>query len=143
MCVAAEVVIGVIEPDIASQQLLCPDNRVMYECRVLVGSVELIWTLPIASENPLRFSTASDIGSSREAQNGKFSANLTGLIEDSDDLYFMNSMLRIEPPLHSLNHSVLICTGGIQASPVSTSIMIALSGELLTVILDYVIALSY
>ena len=100
---------------------------------MLVGSTGLTWTLPTAGSDTLRFTVASEIGSSRSTDDGKFNATLTEKTEDSDpstDDFLLTSTLHVLPPLDELNGSTLSCAGGTVANPAEQSTTISLSGEL-------------
>ena len=119
----------VIEPDPASQQFLCPNQRVIYECRVLIEAFAISWILPIGDDTELR------LGGSRTTTNtsdGQFTAVLNvsehvGILGE----HMINSTIIIKPPLSDFNNSVLTCraitVGRINPANKST---ITLSGEL-------------
>lgn len=125
---AQEIFLEIIEPVPTYQPFPCPNQMVIYECRVFVGSTGLTWFLP-AGET-LSFSIASENGTSRSTVDGKFTAILTGKSDsgtDSEHL-FLNSTLQVQPPLSTLNGSVLLCAGGTLGNRVEISTTITLSG---------------
>ena len=88
-----------IEPDPASQRFLCPNRRVVYECRIVVpSSFGLSW---IIDSTILEFSANANV--------------------------LLNSTLLIQPPLHNLNGSLLTCKGGTAVDPVNNNITIAIT----------------
>ena len=102
----------------------------MYQCRVLVPSLGLTWTLP--NDGTLEFSGASNEGAVRPSPpgDGVYTATLTNKTEDDDpgtDRFFFTSTLLI---LETVNDTNLTCSGGTVANPVMTSTDIIVSGEL-------------
>ena len=128
-CVAAQdIVLERIEPD--HGQLPCPNQRVMYQCRVMIPSLGLSWTLP-NGDGTLQFSGLSNEGDVRPTPpgDGVYTATLTNMTEDGvpgSDLFFFTSTLLIT---ETVNGTSLICSGGTVANPVEDSTDIILSGE--------------
>ena len=121
--VAQEII---LEPDPIVQQSLCTNRQVIYECRILVGSTGLTWTLP-TSDN-LGFSVASQVGNTRSSSDDKFSATLTRKTEDDGtDDFLLTSTLQIQPPLDGQS---LRCAGGTVENPVDVSTTITAISEL-------------
>ena len=101
----------------------------MYQCRVMVPSSDLVWTLP-NGDGTLHFSTLSNEGDVRPTSpgDGVYTATLTSKTEDDDpDTYrvFFTSTLLI---LETVNDTSLTCAGGTVTNPVMTSTDIILSG---------------
>ena len=124
---AQDIVLERIEPD--HGQLLCPNQRVMYQCRILVPSSVLIWTLP-NGDGTLEFHILNSEGDVRLSppDDGVYTATLTSKTEDNDpgtDRFFFTSTLLI---LETVNDTSLTCTGGTVANPVENSADINLSG---------------
>ena len=121
-----------IEPDPASQQFPCPNQRVVYECRILVDSSELAWILPINGNDRLGFAGNEMSGITRSISDGKFIATLTESVQvegTAPPRYLINSTLHIQPPLDNLNSTSLTCVGGTTGHSVMETITITLSGE--------------
>ena len=118
------------EADLASQQFLCHDEEVVYECRILLPSAQMSWNIMSWNTEDiiLEFSARSQIGDTYTASDGKIIATLTGLIVSEDAFVFFNSTLSIEPPL--VNNSVVTCKGRTEENMVESSRDILLSGEL-------------
>ena len=100
----------------------------MYQCRVLVPSSGLAWTLP-NGDGTLQFSILSNVDDVRPTSpgDGVYTATLTNMTEDDDpgsDLFFFTSTLLI---LETVN-GTLTCSGGTGANPVEDSTDIVLSG---------------
>ena len=124
---AQDIVLERIEPD--HGQLPCPNQRVMYQCRVMVPSSGLTWTLP-NDDGTLQFSIISNEGDVRPTPLGYelYIATLTSKTEDGDpgsDLFFFTSTLLI---LETVNDTTVTCSGGTGANPVENSPDIILSG---------------
>ena len=116
----------VIEPDPASQQFPCPNQRVIYECRVL-EAFSITWVLPIST---LSVAGSLPIGFTRN--DGQFTVALNGSeIVGVKGAFNINSTILIKPPLGHFNNTVLTCRVGLLTA-VNPSIMstITLSGEL-------------
>ena len=127
---AQEITLEVIEPDPVSQPLPCPNQRVVYKCCILVPRVGLVWTVPTPGM-PLEFSVASMIGAMRNTPDGKFTANLTGRVDDTDpnsDNAIFNSTLLVQPPLDSVSGSAIVCEGS-GGNEVKGNITVTVSGE--------------
>ena len=136
--VAQEIVLEVIEPDPIVQQSLCTNRQVIYECRILVGSTGLTWTLP--TSDTLGFSVASQVGNTRSSSDDKFSATLTRKTEDDGtDDFLLTSTLQIQPPLDSLNGQSLRCAGGTVENPVDVSTTITAISKYLHQLYVYVV----
>ena len=123
---AQDIVLERIEPD--PGQLPCPNQRVMYQCQLLVPSSTLTWTLP-NDDGTLEFSILSNVGDVRPIPpgDGVYTATLTNKTEDGDpgtDRFFFASTLLI---LETVN-GTLTCLGGTGANPVENSTDIILSG---------------
>ena len=130
--VAQNITVELIEPDPTSQQFPCPNQTVIYECRVLVESSEIVWVLPTNDNANLRFLGTEMSGTTRSAPDGKFIATLIESVPvegTSPVRYLINSTLHIQPPLDNLNGSSLTCAGGTTGQPVMETITITLSGE--------------
>ena len=125
---AQDIVLERIEPD--PGQLPCPNQRVMYQCRILVPSYGLTWTLP-NDDGTLQFSILSNEGDVRPTppgDDGVYIATLTNKTEDDDpgtDRFFFTSTLLI---LETVNGTSLTCSGGTGANQVENSPDIILSG---------------
>ena len=122
-----DIVLERIEPD--PGQLPCPNQRVMYQCRVLVPSSGLTWTLP-NGDGTLEFSILSNVDDVRPTPpgDGVYTATLTSKTEDGDpgtDRFFFTSTLLI---LETVNGTSLTCAGGTVVNPVENSTDIILSG---------------
>ena len=130
--VAEDITVEVIEPDPASQLFPCSNQRVVYECRILVDSSELIWVLPTNGSANLGFVGGEMSGITRSTSDGKFNSTLIESVPVEGTApvrYLIYSTLHIQPPLDNLNGSLLTCTGGTTAHPVMETITITLSGE--------------
>ena len=124
---AQDIVLERIEPD--PGQLPCPNQRVMYQCRVLVPSSTLTWTLP-NGDGTLEFSILSNVDDVRPTPpgDGVYTATLTSKTEDDDpgtDRFFFTSTLLM---LETVNDTSLTCSGSTGANPVYVSTDIILSG---------------
>ena len=102
----------------------------MYQCRVLVPSLGLTWTLP-NGDGTLQFSIVSNEGDVRPIppDDGVYTATLTNKTEDDDpgtDLLSFTSTLLI---LETVN-GTLTCSGANGTSTVENSTDIIVSGEL-------------
>ena len=122
---AQDIVLERIEPD--PGLLPCPNQRVMYQCRVLAPSVGLAWTLP-NDDGTLRFSVLSNVDDVRPSSpgDGVYTATLTSKTEDDDpdtNRFLFTSTLLI---LETVNDT-LTCLGGTGANPVEGSTDIILS----------------
>ena len=125
-----DIILKVVEPDPISQQSLCPNQRVVYKCGVVVTSFELSWTL--VDKCSLKFTALSNTSDTDSKCDGKFNATLThkrDISDDQTDGYLFNSTLEIFPPLSNSNGSVLMCTGGTVSKQVKDNATITLSGE--------------
>ena len=98
------------EPDPTSQQFPCPNQRVVYECRTLVGSTALTWTLP-TNMTRLAFAGSEITGTTRTSSYGQFTAVLDRSDPVNSSLYLMTSTLIILPPLAHLTGSTVTCAG--------------------------------
>jgi hypothetical protein len=104
-------------------QLPCPNQTVVYECQVLVGSTALTWILPTMTS--LELSGLEMTGKSRTSSDGQFIAFLDRSDQiPGSDLFLMTSTLQVKPPLHLLTGSTLTCTGGTLENPVEEMIII-------------------
>ena len=124
---AQDIVLERIEPD--PGQLPCPSQRVLYQCRILVQSSTLTWTLP-NDDGTLEFDILSNEGDVRPSPpgDGVYTATLTSKTEDDDpdtNRFFFTSTLLI---LETVNGTSLTCTGGTGANPVENNTDIILSG---------------
>ena len=124
---AQDIVLERIEPD--PGQLPCPNQRVMYQCQIMVSSSGLVWTLP-NGDGTLMFSILSNEGAVRPTPpvDGVYIATLTSKTEDGvpgTDLFFFTSTLLI---METVNETSLTCSGGTGANPVEGSTDIILSG---------------
>ena len=125
IAISQDVVLERTEPDPAVQEHPCPGQRVQYECRVLIPSFGLLWTLP--NDETLALTAASDIGVPVNSADNNYIAILTGRISDPDSAsHFYNSSLLI---LETVNGSTLTCSGAIAGDPVEESATITLSGR--------------
>ena len=95
---AQDIVLERIEPD--PGQFPCPNQRVLYQCQILVPSLGLAWTLP-NDDGTLRFSGLSNVDDIRPTppgDDGVYIATLTNKTEDGvpgTDLFFFTSTLLI------------------------------------------------
>ena len=124
---AQDIVLERIEPD--HGQLPCPNQRVMYQCRVMIPSSRLTWTLP-NNDGTQQFSILSNVDDVRPTPpgDGVYTATLINKTEDGvpgSDLFFFTSTLLI---LETVNGTSLTCSGGTGANPVEGSTDIILSG---------------
>ena len=124
---AQDIVLERIEPD--PGQLPCPNQRVMYQCHILVPSSVLTWTLP-NGDGTLEFDILSNEGALRPSPpgDGVYTATLTSKTEDDDPgthRFFFTSTLLI---LETVNITNLTCSGGTIGSQVEETIYILLSG---------------
>ena len=95
------------EPD--PQQLPCPQQRIEFQCQVLIPSTTLIWTLPTGVE--LEFGVLRNVGDVRNTSDNVYSATLTQKTEDNDpntDRFFFTSTLLVLQPVNGSN---LTCKG--------------------------------
>ena len=127
---AQDVTVELTEPDPTSQQFPCPNQRVVYECRTLVGSTALTWTLP-TDMTRLAFEGSEITGTTRTSSYGQFTAVLDRSDPDNTNssLYWMTSTLIILPPLAHLAGSTVTCAGGTTTGDVVEIITIVMSGE--------------
>ena len=119
-----DVTVEVIEPD---PSILCPNQRVVYECTV-VECFTLIWMLP--TDNGATFDWVFDYF---EMLGTRQSNDIfTAVLNRSDPLdigYLITSTLQITQ-LDNLNDSSLACAGiPVEGDPVTTMITITVSGE--------------
>ena len=124
---AQNIVLERIEPD--PGQLPCLNQRVLYQCQILVPSSGLIWILP-NDDGTLQFSIISNEGDVRPIPpgDGVYIATLTSKTEDGDpgtDLFFFTSTLLI---LETVNGTTVTCGGGTVANPLEGSTDVILSG---------------
>ena len=124
---AQDIVLERIEPD--PGQLPCPDQRVMYQCQILVPSSVLTWTLP-NSDGTLEFDILSNVDDVRPPPpgDGVYTAILTSKTEDDDpgtNRFFFTSTLLI---LETVNETAVTCSGGTGANPVKDNTDLILSG---------------
>ena len=124
---AQDIVLERIEPD--HGQVPCPNQRLIYQCQILVPSSGLIWTLP-NGDGTLQFDILSNEGDVRPSfpGDGVYTAILTNMTEDDDpgtNRFFFTSTLLI---LETVNGTSLTCSGGTLANPVENSTDINLSG---------------
>ena len=129
---AQDITVELIEPDPASQQFPCPNQRVIYECRVLAGAFSVTWVLPSGDDAVLILGGSEQIGTTRNTSDGQFTATLTG--SESVGMagaFKINSTILIKPPLDVFNNSVVTCRANsiVVINPTNMS-TITLSGEL-------------
>ena len=117
--------IDVIEPD--TQDRLCPNHLVQYECQISVPTSFLQWEHPNVSMGLLQFTGLSSVDSSVSTPDGKFNATLIKREQEGDDVRLISS-LTIQPPLNDLNGTQLVCQG-FTTDQVENNITIALNGE--------------
>ena len=114
-----------IDPD--SLQVPCPQQRMEFQCQIMVSSTALTWTLPDGSF--LEFDRVSDFGIAINSSDDIYSAILTSRTDDNDPStstrFFFTSTLVVMQPM---NRSTLTCAGGSGADPVEESTSIILSG---------------
>ena len=115
-----------IEPD--SQQLPCPQQRIEFQCQIMVSSTALTWTLP--DDSFLEFDRVSDFGVAINSSDNAYSATLTSRTDDNDPststrFFFISTLLVLQP----VDGSTLTCTGGSGAEPVEESTTIITSSE--------------
>ena len=120
-----DVTLRVLQP--ASQDRLCPNQLVQYECRISEPSFFLIWQQPTVSVNLLEFSVLNSVNASVSTTDGKFTATLTEIVVDGIRIRF-TSTLTVLPPLSDLNGTELTCEGS-TTGPVQDTITIILTGE--------------
>ena len=88
------------KPDV--QQLPCPQQRVEFQCQIMVPSTGLTWTLPDGAT--LEFDGASAVGVVINSSDNAYSAALTGKTEDGNiDSFFFNSTLLVLEPVNGSN----------------------------------------
>ena len=119
-----DVTVRVIQP--TSQDRLCSNQTVVYECRISDPSFFLIWQHPTVTMNLLEFGVSSSVDVPVSTADGKFTATLTEVMVDGIRANF-TSTLTILPPLSSLNGTELTCQGS-TTIPVENSTIILLSG---------------
>ena len=109
------------------QQLPCPQQRIELQCRILVPTETLTWSLP--SGDSLSFRVTRNIGDVEPSPpDGVYSATLTEKTEDNDpntDLFFFASTLLVLEPV---NGSTLTCGGAATGVEVESSTTIAITG---------------
>ena len=111
------------EPDPASQQLPCSNQRVVYECRILVGSTGLTWILPTNDTASLEFWGSELAGTTRSSSVGQFIAVLdrSDSIPENSSVFLITSTLHIQPPLADLTGSTLICAGDSETDTITVT----------------------
>ena len=120
-----DIILVRTEPDPTSQELPCANQMIVYECRLLIPSSELIWSLP--NNEILRFSQSRDINDTETSDDDNYIATLTNKIDgEEDDTFFFTSTLMILEPV---NGSTVTCTGGTTTNVVSNDITIIFSGR--------------
>ena len=120
---AQDIVLERIEPD--PGQLSCPNQRVLYQCRVIVPSIGLTWTLP-NGDGTLEFDTSSEVNSIHSLSSNEYTATLTSKTSAGTNRFFFTSILQT---LESVNSTNLSCTGGTIGNAVEDIIAIILSGR--------------
>ena len=118
----------VLQP--ASQDRLCPNQLVQYECRISEPSLFLFWQHSTVPANLLAFSVSSSVSASANTSDGKFTATLTEVMLDGIRATFA-STLTVQPPLSDLNETELTCEGS-TTEPVQDTITIILTGNVST-----------
>ena len=102
---AQDITLVRTEPD--PQQLPCPQQRMEFQCQILVPSSALTWTLP--SGVIMEFGVRRNVGDVRNSS--VYSATLTEKTEDDDpntDRFFFTSTLLVLQPVNGSN---LTCKG--------------------------------
>ena len=98
----------------------------LYECRLLVPSTTLTWTLPDSSV--LEFDILAKLGDMRDLDDN-YIATLTDKMEDDDNntnrFLFTSTLLILE----TTNDSTLTCSGAAVPDTVEESVTLTLSGE--------------
>ena len=120
-----DIILVRTEPDPTSQELPCANQIIVYECKQLIPSESLIWTLP--NNEILRFSLLRDINDTQTSDDDNYIATLTNKIEGevTDTFFFTSTLMILEP----VNVSTVTCTGGISPNLVDNDITIILSGQ--------------
>ena len=123
--------ITVLQPK--SQERLCPDQTVIYQCNISEGITILTWILPSGSGDPieLEFEGTNTNINSLDSSDGKFSASITERVpvNGSTSRFMMTSTLTVQPPLLSLNGTRVECRGSTSDQPIIKVINITLSGR--------------
>ena len=129
-----DIVLERIEPD--PGQLTCPNQRVVYQCTVLVPSFSLTWTLP-NGDGTLEFNINSNVDDVLISGDGVYTATLTSKTDDPDSsrVFFTLTLLIME----TANGTNLTCGGAVVPAVEEETIGIVLSGvySTSTVMLHY------
>ena len=122
---AQGIVLERIEPD--PGQLPCPNQRVMYQCQILVPSFTLTWTLP-NDDGTLEFDITSNEGDVLPSppDDGVYIATLTSKTDDPDSsrVFFTSTLLMVE----TVNGTSLTCGGAAVPAVEDETIGIIFSG---------------
>ena len=103
---AQDIVLERIEPD--SGQLTCPNQRVMYQCQLLISAFALLWTLP-NGDGSLEFDINSNVDDVLISGDGVYAATPTSKTDDPDSSrFFFTSTLLI---METVNDTSLTCSG--------------------------------
>ena len=105
---AQDVVVSMVYPE--SQERLCPDQPVVFQCQFLMQTGTLIWRF--LNELPIRYLTEEDLVVGNTKSEGQFTANVTGSMPGALTGFFLiNSTLTVQPALDDLNSTVVECEG--------------------------------
>ena len=113
-----EVYMRVLEPVLVDQERLCANQSVTVECHFPRGAGVVIWATfgqdgPLTyPNNALKLPSYTMIGDTKNSSDGKFIATLTARSSDNLEKPLFTSTLTIQPPLDSLNGTILICDAG-------------------------------
>ena len=108
---AQDVVISIVNPE--SQERLCPDQPVVFQCQFLAGIAALVWRFPNWKIGYL----TSELVVGYTQIFGQFTANVTG--RDPGVYSLVNTTLTVQPPLDDLNNTAVECVGLLDAYPMS------------------------
>ena len=104
---AQDVVVSIVNPE--SQERLCPDQPVVFQCQILVETATLTWRFP---NGPISYVGEADLFIGNDKSVGQFTANVTGSMPGATDGFFLvNSTLTVQPALDDLNNTVVECEG--------------------------------
>ena len=123
-----DIIIVRTEPDPTSQELPCANQMIMYECRLLIPTFTLTWTLP--NKEILTFSILRNINDTEPpdpSDDDNYIATLTNKTEGEviDTFLFTSTIMILEP----VDGSAVTCTGVMALISVSNDTTIILSGR--------------
>ena len=101
-----DIILVRTEPDPTSQELPCANQRIGYECRLLIPTFTLSWRLPNGEE--LEFNSDNDIIENNTLTNGITIATLTEMISEGGGRFLFTSTLLIQ---ETIDMSSLTCFG--------------------------------